>query len=279
MSVRMTQRVAAVQMRSGADVAANLARADALLGTAAAAGAVLAVLPENFAAMGASPPAQEGSGLPPAHAERPGAGPIQRALAASARAHRLWLVGGTIPLVAADGRARAASLVFDADGVQVARYDKMHLFDVEVPDGERHRESAMIEPGGELVVVDTPVGRLGLSVCYDLRFPELYRGLVAQAATLFAVPAAFTATTGAAHWEVLLRARAIEDQCYVVAAAQHGEHPGGRRTHGDSMIIDPWGTVLARQATGEGVVCADIDPARLVGLRRSFPVLVHRRLQ
>lgn len=264
-------KVAVLQMQSGADVAANLARADELLGTAAAKGAMLAVLPENFAAMGGSAKL--------AHAELPGAGPIQRALAGSAKRHGLWIVGGTLPLKAAQGRVRAASLVFDADGVQVSRYDKIHLFDVDVPDGERHRESDTTEPGSELVVVDTPVGRLGLSVCYDLRFPELYRGLVAQAATLFAVPAAFTATTGAAHWEVLLRARAIEDQCYVLAAAQHGEHPGGRRTHGDSMIVDPWGVVLARQATGEGVVCADIDPAGLVGLRRSFPVLVHRRLQ
>ena len=268
----MTQRIAVLQMRSGADVTANLARADALLGAAAAAGALLAVLPENFAAIG------EGTSKL-AHAEAPGDGPIQRRLAASAKRHGLWIVAGTLPLHAAAGRVRSACLVFDASGLQVARYDKMHLFDVVVPGGETHRESATTEPGTELVVVDTPVGRLGLSVCYDLRFPELYRGLVAQGATLFAVPAAFTATTGAAHWEVLLRARAIEDQCFVLAAAQHGEHPGGRRTHGDSMIVDPWGTVLARQATGEGFVCTDIDPAGLVGLRRSFPVLVHRRLQ
>jgi nitrilase len=268
----MTARIAVLQMRSGADVAANLARADALLGEAAATGAVLAVLPENFAAMGSGATRL-------AHAEAPGSGPIQRALATAARAHRLWVVGGTVPLAAADGKVRAACLVFDADGLQVARYDKLHLFDVDVPGGERHRESEAVEPGAGPVVVDTPVGRLGLSVCYDLRFPELYRALVAQGATLFAVPAAFTAATGAAHWEVLLRARAIEDQCFVLAAAQHGEHPGGRLTHGDSMIVDPWGTVLARKASGEGVVCADIDPAGLVGLRRSFPVLVHRRLQ
>ncbi len=268
----MTTRVAVLQMQSGADVAANLAAAESLLGAAAAAGARLAVLPENFAAMG------EGASKL-AHAEMPGDGPIQRALAASARRHGLWIVAGTLPLLAAAGKVRAACLVFDASGLQVARYDKMHLFDVDVPGGETHRESAATEPGTQLVLVDTPVGRLGLSVCYDLRFPELYRGLVAQGATLFAVPAAFTATTGAAHWEVLLRARAIEDQCVVLAAAQHGEHPGGRRTHGDSMIVDPWGTILARKATGDGVICADIDPAGLVGLRRSFPVLVHRRLQ
>ena len=265
-------RVAVVQMRSGADVAANLATAERLLDQAAAAGATLAVLPENFAAMNPGPARH-------AHAERPGDGPRQRALGAAARRNGLWLVAGTLPLHADAGRVRAACLVFDASGAAVARYDKIHLFDVDVPGGESHRESAATEPGAGLTVVDTPVGRLGLSVCYDLRVPELYRGLVAQGATLFAVPAAFTATTGAAHWEVLLRARAIEDQCFVLAAAQHGEHPGGRRTHGDSMIVDPWGAVLARQPAGEGVVCADIDPAGLVGLRRSFPVLVHRRLQ
>jgi nitrilase len=265
-------RVAVVQMQSGADVGVNLATAGRLLDAAAAAGAVLAVLPENFAAMTAG-------GVKRAHAETAGDGPLQTALAVLARRCGVWLVAGTIPLQAAAGRVRAACLVFDANGVQVARYDKVHLFDVDVPGGETHRESEATERGQDLSVVDTPVGRLGLSVCYDLRFPEQYRALVAQGATLFAVPAAFTATTGAAHWEVLLRARAIEDQCYVLAAAQHGEHPGGRRTHGDSMIVDPWGRVLARQTAGEGVVCADIDPAGLLGLRRSFPVLVHRRLQ
>jgi predicted amidohydrolase len=265
-------RVAVVQMQSGADVAANLASAERLIGEAAAKGAALALLPENFAGMGSGPTRH-------AHAEAPGDGPLQRALGAAARRHGLWLVAGTLPLRTDGGRVRAASLVFDPSGAQVARYDKLHLFDVDVPEGESHRESAAIEPGEGSTVVDTPVGMLGLSVCYDLRFPELYRELTARGATLLMVPAAFTATTGAAHWEVLLRARAIEDQCYVLAAAQHGEHPGGRRTHGDSMIVDPWGKVLARQAAGEGVVCADIDPAGLVGLRRSFPVLVHRRLQ
>jgi nitrilase len=269
-------RVAVVQMTSGADVAANLTAAGSAVAEAAAGGATLVVLPENFAFM--APGGAAGDAARRAVAEADGDGPIQRALAALAAEQRCWIVAGTVPLATDDGRAAAASLVFAPDGRRAARYDKIHLFDVAVPGGETHRESSAIRPGAEPVTVATDAGTVGLSVCYDLRFPELYRELTRRGATLLTVPAAFTAVTGAAHWEVLLRARAIEDQCWVLAAAQWGEHPGGRRTHGDSMVVDPWGTVLARKAQGTGVVFADIDPDRLVGLRHSFPVLAHRRL-
>lgn len=272
-------RIAAVQTRSGADVAANLRAAGALLERARGEGAVLAVLPENFAFMGA----READKL--AVAEAPGAGPIQEFVASAARRLGLWLVAGTVPLKTADpARVSAASLVYDAAGACVARYDKMHLFDVDVPGdasgaAARYRESASIAPGERaLAVADTPAGRLGLSVCYDLRFPELFRRLVAQGAEILAVPSAFTEHTGAAHWETLLRARAIENQCYVVAPGQCGEHPGGRRTWGHSMIVDPWGRVLVQCEDGEGVAVAAVPREPLLSLRRSFPVLDHRRL-
>lgn len=265
-------RVAVVQLNSAGDVAANLAATADRVAEARAAGATLVVLPENFACMGADESAQRAS------AEDDGDGPIQTALAALASTHGVWLVGGTLPLRAGSGRTRAACLVFGPDGRRAARYDKIHLFDVDVPGGEVHCESRSTEPGTEPAVVETGAGRLGLSVCYDLRFPELYRELRRRGATLFAVPAAFTAATGAAHWEVLLRARAIEDQCWVLAAAQSGQHPGGRHTHGHSMVIDPWGAVVAHRPEGAGVVVADIDPDRLVELRQRFPVFEHRRL-
>lgn len=269
-------RVAALQMNTGDDVVHNLRQATRLIAEAAAQGAGLAALPENFAFMGA----READKL--AHAEEPGHGPIQDALARAARAHGIWVVAGTVPLRGQDARrVRAASLVYDAQGSCVARYDKIHLFDVDVPredGGERYRESASIEPGEwNPVVVDTPVGRLGLSVCYDLRFAELYRVLVEQGAELLCVPAAFTARTGAAHWEVLLRARAVENQCVVIAPGQFGTHPGGRATWGHSMIVGPWGEVLAQAADGERAVVADLDRAQQAALRRSFPVLQHRR--
>lgn len=268
----MTARVAVIQMVSGADVEANLEQAGRLLAEAADAGAKLAVLPENVACM--TPDMAHIRSI----AEREGEGPIQRALAAMARRHGLWLVAGTIPLQADDGRLTNTVLVFDELGQTVARYDKIHLFDVDVPGGETHRESAHFAPGREVVVLDTPVGRLGLAVCYDLRFPELFRAMAAQGAELFALPAAFTYATGVAHWEVLLRARAIENQCYVMAPAQGGRHPSGRRTYGDTLIIDPWGEVLARQAEGPGVVVAEMDPARLRDVRTRLPALKHRRL-
>ena len=266
---------AAIQLSSVADRDANLATAAQLLRQAATAGAALAVLPENFAFMGA----KERDKL--AIAEADGQGPIQEFLAATARELKLWIVAGTVPLaVPGDpGKVYAACLVYDAQGRRAARYDKIHLFDVEVPGGDRYRESATIARGAlDAVVVQTPVGRLGLSVCYDLRFPELYRALAAQGAEVLCVPAAFTARTGQAHWEPLLRARAIENQCFLLAPGQHGTHAGGRSTHGHSLILDPWGEILAQQADGDGVVAAPLPRERLEQVRSSFPALTHRRM-
>jgi deaminated glutathione amidase len=266
---------AAIQLSSSADRDVNLRTAHGLLRRAAEAGVKLAVLPENFAFMGA----RERDKL--TLAEPDGRGPIQDSLAAWARELGLWIVAGTVPLaVPGDAdRVYPACLVYDAEGRRAARYDKIHLFDVEVPGGEKYRESATIARG-ELrpVVVDTPAGRLGLSVCYDLRFPELYRALAAQGAELLVVPAAFTARTGAAHWHVLLKARAVENQCYLIAPGQHGTHAGGRATYGHSLILDPWGEVLAEQEVGDGVVAAPLSRERLEQVRTTFPALGHRRL-
>lgn len=266
--------VAAVQMTSGEDVAANLATAARLLREAADAGARVAVLPENFAFMGL----RDRDKL--AVAERAGDGPIQNAMAALARELDLWIVAGTMPITTADAeRVAPACLVFDAAGRTVARYDKIHLFDVDLPGKtESHRESRYIAPGSEVRVVDTPVGRLGLAICYDLRFPELFRRMVAEGATWFTLPSAFTVPTGRAHWEVLLRARSIENLAGMVAAGQWGKHPSGRETYGDSLVIDHWGRVLARKPAGEGVVIASFDAAAQAEVRRDFPVLTHRRL-
>jgi nitrilase len=267
-------KVAALQMTSGPDVAANLAQAAALLEEAARRGAQLAALPENFSFMGLKDADKR------AVAEPDGRGPVQDFLAASARRLKLWIVGGTTPLQGgADGRVAAASLVYDADGARVARYDKIHLFDVDLPGrAESYRESANVTPGAIPAVLDTPVGRLGLSVCYDVRFPELYRHLSAAGAQLLSVPAAFTAPTGRAHWETLLRARAIENLCYVIAPAQSGIHPSGRETYGDSMIVDYWGRVLNRVPRGRGCAVAEIDLARQTSVREGFPALTHRSL-
>jgi len=265
--------MAAIQMVSEPDIAANLATAADLLAEAAGRGAQLAVLPENFAQMGR----RETDKL--ALQETPGAGPIQDFLAEQAVRHRLWLVGGTIPLRTAgdDQRVRAACLLFDDHGRQVARYDKVHLFDVQVVGSrERYAESATIEPGDRYVVADTPWGRLGLAVCYDLRFPEQFRAMVDHGMEILALPAAFTASTGAAHWETLLRARAIENQCYVIAAAQGGRHANGRETFGDSVIIDPWGLIVDRLAWGPGMALARMDRPFLENIRRQFPSLEHR---
>lgn len=261
-------------MTSGADVPANLEQAGALLEEAAQRGARLAGLPENFCFMGLKDADKR------AVAEPDGSGPAQEFLAQVARRLRLWIVAGTIPLRAgADGRVAAASLVYDSDGRRVARYDKIHLFDVDIPGrAESYRESAHVAPGAAPAVLDTPVGRLGLSVCYDVRFPELYRELSARGAQLLAVPSAFTGPTGRAHWETLLRARAIENLCYVIAPAQSGIHPSGRETYGDSMIIDYWGRVLQRVPRGRGCAVAEVDLARQAEVRESFPALRHRTL-
>ena len=265
-------KVAAIQMTSGPDVSANLEQAAALLEDAAARGARLAALPENFSFMGLKDADKR------AVAERDGSGAAQDFLAAIARRLRLWIVGGTVPLAGGgDGRVAAASLVYDSDGRRVARYDKIHLFDVDIPGrAESYRESAHVAPGSQATVLDTPVGRLGLSVCYDVRFPELYRALSAAGAQLLAVPSAFTSPTGRAHWETLLRARAIENLCYVLAPAQSGFHPSGRETYGDSMIVDYWGRVLQRVPRGRGCAVAEVDLARQAGVRETFPALGHR---
>jgi deaminated glutathione amidase len=270
----MTVKVAALQMTSGPDVAGNLAQAGALIEAAAGAGARLVALPENFSFMGLKDADKRSV------AEAAGSGPVQDFLAATAARLRVWLIGGTTPLRAgADGRVAAASLVFDADGRQVARYDKIHLFDVDIPGrAESYRESAHVAPGSRVEVIDTPAGRLGLSVCYDVRFPELYRQLSAAGAQLLVVPSAFTSPTGRAHWETLLRARAIENLCYVIAPAQSGFHPSGRETYGDSMIVDYWGRVLQRVPRGTGYALAEVDIARQSQVRESFPALGHRVL-
>ena len=267
-------KVAAVQMTSGPDVTANLEQARALLEEAAGLAARLAVLPENFSFMGLEDADKRRV------AESDGAGPIQNFLAETARRLRLWIVGGTLPLRAGgDGRVAAACLVYDADGKRAARYDKIHLFDVDIPGrAERYRESAHVAAGSTPAVVDTPVGRVGLSVCYDVRFPELFRRLSAAGAQLLTVPSAFTGPTGRAHWETLLRARAVENLCYVIAPAQSGFHPSGRETYGDSMIVDYWGSVLQRLPRGRGCIVAEVDLARQAEVRENFPALKHRVL-
>ena len=266
----MTTRVAVVQMVSGHVVADNLERARLRVLEAARGGAALVVLPEYFALMGMADTDKL------AVAEAFGHGPMQDAVAQMAREAGVWLVAGTLPLAGQNpGRVRNSCLVFSPAGECVARYDKIHLFGFSGL-GERYCESDTIEPGDTPVAVDTPLGRLGLSVCYDLRFPELYRRLGEM--TALVLPAAFTAVTGEAHWEVLLRARAIENQCYAIAAAQGGVHSSGRRTHGHSMIIDPWGRIVAELPEGEGVLWADLDPALLASVRNRLPALRHRVL-
>ncbi|MEY4749030.1 MAG: hypothetical protein RIQ60_1244 [Pseudomonadota bacterium] len=271
-------KIAAVQMVSTPDVERNLAAAARLIAQAAMAGAELVVLPEYFCLMGR----RDTDKL--TLAETPGDGPLQRALTEVARAHDVWLVGGSLPLAVAGDAAHATNtcLVWSPDGRQVARYDKVHLF--RYNDGERRYDEA-----ATLVAGDDPVAfearsragtthRVGLSICYDLRFPELYRRLMSPPCDLLVVPAAFTYPTGEAHWELLLRARAVENQCYVLAAAQGGQHENGRRTWGHSLVADPWGRVLAVQADGEGVVCADLDLQVLAQVRAQLPALQHRRI-
>jgi nitrilase len=263
-------RIAALQMVSAPEVMSNLESADRLIAAAAAAGAQLVALPENFYLIGR----HEGDKVKVREPE--GEGPIQSFLAAAARRHRVWIVGGTAPISCADpGRIRSACLVFDASGRRVARYDKMHLFRFEAGD-ERYDESRTLEGGESAVALQSPFGRLALSVCYDVRFPELYRGL-GDFDAMF-VPSAFTVPTGAAHWETLLRARAIENQAYVIAPAQGGLHASGRRTYGHTMIVDPWGQVLAVRPEGEGVVLAEMDTERVQEVRASLPAVANRRL-
>jgi deaminated glutathione amidase len=262
--------VAAIQMVSGAELGPNLAAAGRLVAAAAVAGAKLVALPENFYLIGR----HEADKVK--LAERDGAGPVQDFLADVSREFKVWLVGGTAPIASSDGtRVRGACLVYDAAGRRVARYDKMHLFRFAAGD-ERYDETRTVEPGESPLAVESPFGRLAISVCYDVRYPELYRALGVFDA-LF-VPSAFTVPTGAAHWETLLRARAIENQAYVVAPAQGGRHDSGRSTYGHTMIVDPWGEILALQRAGEGVVLAELDPARIREVRAQLPAHDNRRL-
>lgn len=269
----MHKTVAALQMISGEHPADNLAEAARLIAEAAGQGAQLVLLPECFAAFG------NRSLSAIAQAELSPERPIRRFLAEQAKRHGIWLVGGSIPLPRTDaGKAMACCLVVDDQGSEVARYDKLHLFDVQVADNQgSYQESRDYGYGDRVVCVDSPVGRLGLTICYDLRFPELYQALRLDGADLLLVPSAFTAVTGAAHWEVLLRARAIETQCYLLAANQGGRHASGRETFGHSCLIDPWGKVLASQAQGAGVVSGQIDHQFLHQVRAKMPIVAHRR--
>ena len=261
-------RVAALQMVSTPRVDENLAMAERLIADAVAQGAGLVALPEYFPIMGMSDSDKV------ALREVDGNGPIQAFLADAARRHGVWLVAGSLPLHASDpGKVLNSCLVYDPTGQRVARYDKIHLFGFQ-KGAECYNESATIEAGTEPVAFETPFGRIGLSICYDLRFPELYRAL--GACDLHIVPAAFTETTGRAHWEILLRARAIENQCYVLAIGQGGRHENGRETHGNSLLIDPWGEILDRKAKGQGIVIGKLDHARIADIRASLPALKHR---
>jgi predicted amidohydrolase len=261
-------RVAAVQMVSTPRVDENLRTAATLIAEAVAGGAALVALPEYFPIMGISDADKVRV------REFDGHGPIQDFLAASAREHAIWLIGGSLPLLAEQPeKVLNSCLAYNPQGQRVARYDKIHLFGFRQGD-ECYDESATIEAGRQVVGFATPFGRVGLSICYDLRFPELYRAL--GVTDLLVIPAAFTETTGRAHWEILLRARAIENQCYVLAVAQAGRHENGRETHGNSMLIDPWGVIIARQAKGPGVIIGELDPNRLAEVRANLPALRHR---
>lgn len=264
-------RVAAIQMASGPHVAANLQEAGRLIELAAGTGARIIALPEYFAIMGMKDTDKV------AAREKDGAGPIQDFLAAEARRHRVWIVGGSVPLESgAPDKVRNACLVYDQEGRRVGRYDKIHLFGFELGN-ERYSEERTIEPGERVVTLDSPYGKLGISVCYDLRFPELYRAM--GEVDLIFVPSAFTETTGKAHWDTLIRARAIENLAYVVAPAQGGYHVNGRETHGHTMIVDPWGVVLDRLPRGSGVVVAGVNPTYQAKVRRSLPALTHRTVR
>jgi len=271
-------KIAAAQMVSTSDVARNLDTAQRLIARAAAQGAQLVGLPEYFCFMGHGDRDKLAIAEAPIGEDGAGGGPIQRALTQAAREHRVWLVGGTLPLRSADpNRVRNSTLVFAPDGRLTARYDKVHLFRYD-NGRERYDEGVVLEAGDTPVAVQCDSLRVGLSVCYDLRFPELYRALMQPPCDLIAAPSAFTSSTGRAHWELLLRARAVENQAYVLAPAQGGVHENGRRTWGHSMIVDPWGEVLGVLNEGEGVVLAEVDRARLAAVRTQLPALEHRRI-
>ena len=263
-------KIAAIQMASGPYVAANLSEAERLIEVAANQGAKLVALPEYFALMGFKETDKV------AAREEEGKGPIQQFLKSMAKKHKIWLIGGSVPLVSNfPNKVRNSCLVYDDQGQQVARYDKIHLFGLNLGNEQYHEEKT-IESGDAIKVVDTPFGKIGLSICYDLRFPELYRAM--KDVNIIVVPSAFTDTTGKAHWETLVRARAIENLSYVMAPAQGGYHLSGRETHGNSMIVDPWGVVLDRLPRGSGVVIAAMNPKYQASLRASLPALKHRTI-
>lgn len=269
-----THKVAALQIASGSNISANLAKIEKLAEEVAKKGAELVVFPENFAFM-------DGRCSDMLSVREPdGNGPLQNFLSQLASRLGIWIVGGTIPLETADAyKVHAACLVYNDKGERVARYNKMHLFDVHLPEtDERYEESSTIEPGDQVVVIDTPLGRMGIAVCYDLRFPELFRAMLDQSAEFVVLPAAFTALTGKAHWDILVRARAIENLIYVVASAQGGFHINSRETYGHSMIVDPWGTVLDERGRNSGFVIADLRQEFQETTRRNFPCIDHRRL-
>ncbi len=266
-----TVKVAAIQMASSPHVTSNLTEAERLITLAAEQGAKIVVLPEYFCIMGVKDIDKV------AVREKAGDGTIQRFLARMAREHKIWLIGGTVPLVSNyPSKVRNSCLVYNDKGEQVARYDKIHLFGLDLGTEHYHEENT-IESGDQIIVVDTPFGKIGLSVCYDLRFPELYRAM--GEVDMIVVPAAFTETTGKAHWEPLIRARAIENLCYVVASAQGGYHLSGRETHGNSMIVDPWGVILDRLPRGSGIVIANVNRDYQKSLRQSLPALKHRTIK
>jgi nitrilase len=268
----MTMKIAALQMVSAPDLARNLESAARLIAQAASQGAQLVALPEYFCFMGHT----DRDKL--ALAEAPGEGPVQRFLSEQARTQGLWIIGGTLPMACGTAdRVRNSCCVFGPEGQLVARYDKLHLFRYRNDAGEDYDEGRVLEAGDEPVAAQLGPWRTGLSICYDLRFPELYRSMMSPPCDLLSVPSAFTYTTGRAHWELLLRARAVENQCYVIAAAQGGKHENGRRTWGHSMVVDPWGEVLAVCEEGEGVALAEISRERIGQVRQQLPALSHRR--
>lgn len=271
----MNPRVALVQMVSSQSIEPSLQRAEILIRDAVAGNPDAIFLPENFAALGSNDP--QAIGL----REQFSNGPVRSFLAEMAREAGCWIFGGTVPVghrpdgrLVPDGRVRAASLVYNPSGVEVSRYDKIHMFDVEVEDNHKsYRESSTFEAGTDIVFVDCPFGRIGLTVCYDLRFPELYRKLFVSGVDMFTVPSAFTTITGDAHFKLLLRARAVENSCFCIAACQGGQHDSGRRTYGHSMVISPWGDVLGELGEGEGVLAVELDLASQAQLRKDMPFI------
>lgn len=270
----MKFKIAAIQMASGTNVSANLTEAARLIRDAVIAGAQIVVLPENFAIMGMNEEDKVSI------CEPDGEGQVQNFLSEQASKNKVWIIGGTSPICTEDkNKVYAACLVYDDQGQRVSRYDKIHLFDVLIDESsETYTESETIQAGNTVTVVDSPFGKIGLAICYDLRFPELFRELAMQGAEMIVVPSAFTAITGKAHWEVLVRARAIENLCFVVASSQGGYHVNGRETHGNSMIVDPWGSVLDQLESGSGFVISEIDTENVKKVRQSFPALEHRKL-